>query len=306
MKQSKRGVQGLTVVGSVALDTIKTPYGQVERALGGSAVYFSCAARFFTQVRLVGVVGDDFLNQHVALLEKLGIDLTGLERVKGKTFHWKGRYTDNLNEAITEKTELNVFANFVPKLLKQHVESQYLFLANIHPKIQYQVLQDVARPKWIACDTMNFWIQSARKDLLQVLKHVDISLMNDSEIKMFTGEHQIAKAVKALMKLGPKIVIVKRGEYGAWCFCGKKYYAMPAVLLSELKDPTGAGDSFAGGFLGYLAKSGKTSAETVKDAAVYGTVVASFNVQSFSLDRLALLTQRELIKRRSDYLKSIL
>lgn len=306
MKASSGTSQGLTVVGSIALDSIKTPFGKVEKALGGSAVYFSAAARLFTKVHLVGVVGNDFSPAHIATLEKLGVDLTGLEKLPGKTFHWKGHYTQNLNEAITEKTELNVFAEFNPKLSTQHIDSRYLFLANIHPKLQHQVLSKVKNPKWIACDTMNFWIENSKQDLIKVLKRVDISLMNDGEIKMLTGENQIGKAVKQLMKYGPKIVIVKRGEYGAWCFCGKNYYALPAVLLDELKDPTGAGDSFAGGFLGYLAKTGKTTPAAVKEAAVYGTIVASFNVQSFSLTRLASLKPKDVASRKAVYLKSIL
>jgi sugar/nucleoside kinase (ribokinase family) len=301
-----RGSRDLVVVGSVALDSVKTPFGEVERSLGGSAVYFSAAARFFCPVHLVGVVGHDFPQEHIQLLKKLGIQIDGLLMEQGRTFHWKGYYEKDLNRAITLKTELNVFERFKPVLMKQHLHAPHLFLANIHPDLQWSVLQQSRKPKWVACDTMNFWIESAPKSLERVLRHVDIVLMNDGEIRQWSGEAHLLKAVRKLMKLGPKIVVVKRGEYGACCFTSQGHFAIPAYLLDEVMDPTGAGDSFAGGFLGYLSRFDRPRAKDVQEAILHGSVVASFNVQSFSVKRLAALKASEIQKRLSDYRKMLL
>jgi sugar/nucleoside kinase (ribokinase family) len=301
-----RGSRDLVVVGSVALDSVKTPFGEVERSLGGSAVYCSAAARFFCPVHLVGVVGHDFPQEHIQLLKKLGIQIDGLLMEQGKTFHWKGYYEKDLNRAITLKTELNVFERFKPVLMKQHLHAPHLFLANIHPDLQWSVLQQSRKPKWVACDTMNFWIESAPKSLERVLRHVDIVLMNDGEIRQWSGEAHLIKAVRKLMKLGPKLVIVKRGEYGACCFASQGHFAIPAYLLDEVMDPTGAGDSFAGGFLGYLSRFDRPRAKDVQEAVLHGSVVASFNVQSFSVKRLAALRLAEIQDRLKDYRKMLL
>lgn len=300
------GSRDLVVVGSVALDSVKTPFGVAERSLGGSAVYFSAAARFFCPVHLVGVVGHDFPQEHIQLLKKLGIQIDGLLVEQGKTFHWKGYYEKDLNRAITLKTELNVFESFKPVLMKQHLHAPHLFLANIHPDLQWSVLQQSRKPKWVACDTMNFWIESAPKSLERVLRHVDIVLMNDGEIRQWSGEAHLLKAVQRLFKLGPKIVVVKRGEYGAICFTGEGHFAIPAYLLDNVMDPTGAGDSFAGGFLGYLAKCDKPKPKDIREAILHGSVVASFNVQSFSVKRLAALKPAEIQKRLVEYRKTLL
>jgi sugar/nucleoside kinase (ribokinase family) len=304
-KHLSQSSRDLVVVGSVALDSVKTPFGEVERSLGGSGVYFSCAARFFCPVHLVGVVGHDFPQQHIQLLKKLGIQIDGLLVEQGKTFHWKGYYEKDLNRAITLKTELNVFEKFKPVLMKQHLHAPHLFLANIHPDLQWSVLQQSRKPKWTACDTMNFWIESAPASLDRVLRNVDIVLMNDGEIRQWSGESHLLKAVRKLMKLGPKIVIVKRGEYGAACFTNNGHFAVPAYLLDDVRDPTGAGDSFAGGFLGYLARCDKPKPKDVREAVLHGSVVASFNVQSFSVNRLASLRPSEIQKRLRDYRKML-
>lgn len=308
MKRSKEhsGARDLVVVGSVALDTVKTPFGQAERSLGGSAVYFSAAARFFCPVHLVGVVGHDFPQEHIRLLKKLGIQIDGLLIEQGRTFHWKGYYEKDLNRAITLKTELNVFESFKPVLMKQHLHAPHLFLANIHPDLQWSVLQQARKPKWVACDTMNFWIETAPKSLERVLRHVDIVLMNDGEVRQWSGEAHLLKAVRKLFKLGPKIVVVKRGEYGAVCFTGDGHFAVPAHLLDNVMDPTGAGDSFAGGFLGYLSKFDRPRPKDVREAILHGSVVASFNVQSFSVKRLAALKPAEIHERLVEYRSTLL
>ena len=293
--------KSLVVVGSVAYDSVKTPFGQAKRALGGSAVYFSCAARFFTSIDIVGVVGKDFSKEHLRLMKHLGINTDGIEVRDGKTFFWKGLYEDDLSNAITQKTELNVFAEFQPKLNPAQVGARYLFLANINPKLQMSVLNQIKKPEWVALDTMNFWIEHARPALLRVLKRVNISLMNDAEIRQLTGEYHLAKAVRGILKLGPEIVVVKRGEYGVWCFTKHGHFAIPAFLLEDIEDPTGAGDSFAGGFLGYLARAKRLRFHDFRKAAVYGSIIASYNVQSFSIRRLARLTQRDIEKRLREY-----
>ena len=305
-KPSYRSSRDLVVVGSIALDSVKTPFGEAERALGGSAVYFSCAARFFCPVHLVGVVGHDFPQAHIQLLKKLGIQIDGLLVEQGRTFHWKGYYEKDLNRAITLKTELNVFESFKPVLMKQHLHAPHLFLANIHPDLQWSVLQQSRKPKWVACDTMNFWIESAPKSLERVLRHVDIVLMNDGEVRQWSGEAHLLKAVRKLQKLGPKIVVVKRGEYGAVVFIGREHFAIPAFLLEDVRDPIGAGDSFAGGFLGYLSRFDRPKPRDIREAVLHGSVVASFNVQSFSVSRLAALKISEIQKRLTDYRRTLL
>ena len=238
----------IVVVGSVALDSVETPVGKVESALGGSATYFSTAASFFTKgVKLVGVVGDDFPQEHVDFLRSRDIDLTGLERVSGKTFHWSGRYGENLNVAETLSTELNVFETFAPKLPESYRDTQYVFLANINPELQMDVLKQVRNTKLVVCDTMNLWISERRAELLETIKHVDIFVLNDGEARQLTGESNINKAAKKLLDCGPERVIIKKGEHGSVSFTGTSYFAAPAYPLDSILDPTGAGDTFAGG-----------------------------------------------------------
>ena len=288
----------IVVVGSVALDSVETPFGKVENALGGSATYFSVAASFFTKgIKLVGIVGDDFPQEHIDFLRGRGIDTAGLERVSGKTFHWSGRYGDNLNVAETLSTELNVFEKFAPKLPSSFRNAEYVFLANINPELQMDVLRQVKNTKLVVCDTMNLWISTRKTELLETIKHVDIFVLNDAEARQLTGESNVSKAAKEILDYGPDRVIIKKGEHGAITFTKTTYFSSPAYPLENLSDPTGAGDTFAGGFLGYLASAGNFSESDIRKAIVYGTVLASFDVEGFSLDRQRSLTRDEIESR---------
>jgi sugar/nucleoside kinase (ribokinase family) len=289
---------GVLVVGSVALDSVKTPFGAVEDVLGGSASYFATAASFFTEVALVGVVGEDFPAEAVELFRQRHIDLAGLERVPGgKTFRWRGEYRYDLNEAITLETQLNVFERFRPTLPAAYGESPYVFLANIDPELQLDVLAQVKRPKFVACDTMNFWIQGKPEALRAVLQRVDLLTINESEARQLTGEPNIVKAARRILDMGPKALIVKRGEYGALMFDGATVFFAPAYPLEAVYDPTGAGDAFAGGFMGYLANVDSLSEEAMRQAIIMGSTMASFNVEAFSLERLRSLTYPEIRER---------
>jgi sugar/nucleoside kinase (ribokinase family) len=288
---------GVLVVGSVALDSVKTPFGAVEDILGGSASYFSTAASFFTEVALVGVVGDDFPPEALALFREREIDLHGLERVQGKTFRWRGEYRYDLNEAITLDTQLNVFEHFRPKLPQAYRQSAYVFLANIDPELQLEVLNQVTRPKFVACDTMNFWIQGKLEALKAVLQRVDLLTINESEARQLTREPNIVKAARSILAMGPKTLIIKRGEYGALMFNGSAVFFAPAYPLESVYDPTGAGDSFAGGLMGYLANVDEVSEESMRQAIIMGSAMASFNVEAFSLERLRSLTYPEIRER---------
>ncbi len=286
------------IVGSMALDSVKTPAGEVKDTLGGAADYSGVAASFFAPVQLVGVVGDDFPPEHLEFLRSRGIDLAGVQTVAGgKTFRWAGYYDFDLNVAHTLDTQLNVFADFQPVLPDAYKRAEYVFLANIDPALQLQVLSQVEHPRLTVCDTMNFWIEGKRDALLEVLKRVDIAFMNDAEARQLTGQLSVIKAAKALQALGPKTVIIKKGEHGALLFSGDTHFAAPSYPLEDITDPTGAGDSFAGGFIGYVAAQGDTSAATLKKAVVYGSVLASFNVEGFSLNRLRTLTQADIDSR---------
>ena len=288
----------IVVVGSVALDSVETPVGKVEAALGGSATYFSVAASFFTkEVKLVGVVGDDFPQEHVDFLQSRGIDLAGLERVSGKTFHWSGRYGDNLNVAETLSTELNVFETFAPKLPESYRDTKYVFLANINPELQLDVLKQVRNTGLVVCDTMNLWISERKAELLDTIKNVDIFVLNDAEACQLTGESNLNRAAKRLLECGPDRVIIKKGEHGAATFTRTSYFSAPAYPLEEIFDPTGAGDTFAGGFLGYLASTDDLSESNIRKAIIYGTVLASFDVEDFSLNRQRSLTNAEIEAR---------
>jgi sugar/nucleoside kinase (ribokinase family) len=286
----------ILAVGSVGLDSVETPAGKVENALGGSAIYFSTAASFFyDSIRLVAVIGEDFPQTHLDFLQTRGIDVEGIERIQGgKTFRWGGSYTEDLNSAITLFTDLNVFADFQPKLPNTYKTTPYIFLANINPELQLNVLEQITDPQLVVCDTMNLWINNSRDALMQTLKHVNILILNDGEVRLLTGEGNLIRGAKEILTYGPKRVIVKKGEHGAMTLTNSTFFAAPAFPLEEVFDPTGAGDSFAGGFMGYLATIGDTSEETIRRAIIYGTVVASFNVQDFSLNRQRTLTRSEI------------
>jgi len=291
---------GILVVGSVALDTVETLEGKVEDSLGGSATYFSVAASFFhQQIHLVGVVGDDFPSEYVDFLSKRGIDLQGLERIiGGKTFRWGGSYVSDLNAAETEFTYLNVFSDFDPKLPYTYQDTPYVFLANINPELQLRVLEQVHRPKLVVCDTMNLWIDISRPALMETLKQVDILILNDGEAKQLTEKKNLIQAGKEILTYGPSRVVIKKGEHGAISLTKSEFFAVPAYPLTSVFDPTGAGDSFAGGFMGYLAAQNRSNDEqTIRQAIVYGTVVASFNVEDFSLNRQRTLTRQEIDDR---------
>jgi len=291
----------ILVVGSVALDSVETPFGKRERVLGGSATYFATSASFFTDVNLVAVVGEDFPQEHVDFLRSRDIDLTGLSRVPGETFHWKGFYGYDLNEAQTLETHLNVFQHFKPQIPPQYADAEYLILANIDPELQLEVLNQVKRPKLVACDTMNFWISSKPDALKEVIKRVDIFIINEAEARQLSGEANLVRAARAILAMGVKNLVVKRGEYGVLMFNGSSLFAAPAYPLEEVFDPTGAGDTFAGGFMGYLANTGNTSEESIRQAIIFGSVMASFNVEDFSLDRLRTLTYPEIEARYRDF-----
>lgn len=286
------------IVGSMALDSVRTPMGEVKDALGGAADYSSVAAAFFAPVQLVGVVGDDFPREHLDFLATRNIDLHGVQIVPGgKTFRWAGYYDFDLNIAHTLDTQLNVFADFQPSLPENYRQADYVFLANIDPELQLQVLSQVTQPKLTVCDTMNFWIEGKPDALREVLKRVDIAFMNDAEARQLTGKLSVVKAAKALQELGPKTVIIKKGEHGALLFHGDDHFAAPSYPLEDITDPTGAGDSFAGGFIGYVASQGNTSSHTLRKAVVYGSVMASYNVEDFSLNRMRTLTQSDIAAR---------
>ena len=294
----------LLVVGSVAFDALESPYGKVDRALGGAATYFAVAASFFTHVNLVGIVGDDFTEVDAQIFRGRTIDLDGLERATGKTFFWAGRYSDNLNERVTLTTELNVFAAFKPKLPEKYRDSRYVFLANIAPDLQRDVLHQVkVRPKLAALDTMNYWIERTNAELRETLKHVDILMINDSETRELSSEHNLLRAAKHIFKMGPKTLVVKRGEYGAMMVDERGVFCVPAFPLEEPHDPTGAGDSFAGGFMGYLAGCGDKTDAALRRAMVYGSVMGSFAVEKFGLDRLRHLKRNEIHARARHFAK---
>jgi len=291
----------IVVVGTVAFDTVETPFGKGDNVLGGSATYFSTSASFFTDVSLVAVVGEDFPQEHVDFLQSRSIDTTGLQRIPGKTFQWRGKYGYDLNDAQTLDTQLNVLMEFRPNLPESYRDAEYLFLANIDPELQLEVLEQVRSPKLVACDTMNFWISSKPAALTEVMRKVDIVVINEGEARQFTSEANLIKAARKIIALGCKRLVVKRGEYGVLMFTGDSVFAAPAYPLEEVFDPTGAGDTFAGGFMGYLANTGDLSEEGVRQAIVFGSVMASFNVEDFSLERMKRLDYREIETRYKSF-----
>ena len=292
----------ILVVGSVALDSVQTPFGKVEDALGGSATYFAAAASLYTTTKLVAVVGDDFPQEHVDFLRSRHVDLSGLQRVEGKTFRWKGRYDYDLNTAQTLDTQLNVFATFHPQLPDNFRDAEFVFLANIDPELQAEVAKQIRKPRLIALDTMNYWIDYKKDALTDALSLADIVLMNEAEAREYGTTFSILRAARKIMALGPRAVIIKKGEYGAALFCKSdhllsQYFFAPAYPLEKINDPTGAGDTFAGGFVGYLASHNDISIEGMKRAIIHGSVVASFTVEAFSVDRLRTLTPAEIATR---------
>jgi sugar/nucleoside kinase (ribokinase family) len=292
-----RAVADLLVTGTLALDNVRTPFGEVKDALGGSATFFAYAASFFTQVKLAAVVGPDFPKEHLDLLAGRGVDLAGVQDADGPTFRWTGEYGYDLNEARTLETHLGVLADFEPDLPAHFRRCPFVFLANLDPVIQLDVLRSMERPRLAALDTMNFWIKGKRDDLRTVLREVDALLINDTEARMLAEEPNLVKAARRILEWGPRVIVVKRGEYGALMVTGERFFFVPAYPLESVFDPTGAGDTFAGGFMGMLAGEGATDEPALRRAIVYGSVIASFTVEDFSLNRLKRLTRGEIDAR---------
>jgi sugar/nucleoside kinase (ribokinase family) len=299
----------LTVVGSIAFDSVRTPFGERERMLGGSAVHFALAASFFTDVHVVGPVGGDFGEEHLRLLAERGVECADIERVEdGETFFWRGHYDFDLNVAHTDDTQLNVFGDFEPKLSEGSRSAEVLFLANIQPDLQRQVRAQCDGARLAALDSMNLWIETARESLTAAVREVDCLIINDAEIRQLTEESNLARAAKAVMELGPRVVVAKQGEYGAAMFTPTGFFALPGLPLEDVRDPTGAGDSFAGGFLGYLDGAAerlddghlKLDDATLRRAMAHGTVLASFNVEDFGTERVARLERPEIDARLAD------
>ncbi|HEY9480230.1 MAG TPA: PfkB family carbohydrate kinase [Gemmatimonadaceae bacterium] len=289
------------VVGSVALDSVETPFGKADEVLGGSATFFSASASLLAPVQLVGIVGSDYPVDRLEQLAKRGVDLAGLERAEGESFHWRGRYRHDLNSAETIETRLGVFSHFRPKIPEQFRNAPFVFLGNIDPRLQLEVLQQVSKPRLVACDTMNFWIESRRSDILALLPRVDILTLNDAEARQLTEEVNLVKAARWIMEHGPRHVIIKKGEHGAFMFTRSSVFYAPAYPLEEVFDPTGAGDAFAGGFIGYLARTGDLSEPNLKRAVVYGSAMGSFAVERFSITRFLEIDAADIVKRVREF-----
>jgi sugar/nucleoside kinase (ribokinase family) len=295
-------MSNILVVGSLAYDTLTTPQGHVDRALGGSANYFSLAASLYSHVRVVGVVGEDYREEDLEMLRKRKVDLAGLQKKPGKTFHWTGEYKGDMSEAITLATDLNVFADFNPQLPAEYRDSQYVFLANIDPILQLRVLEQIEKPKLVGSDTMNFWINSKLPELKKVLAKVDILLINEGEADSIASEGNAIAAAKKILAMGPKAVVIKRGEYGFLLYTKEGFFALPAFPIANVVDPTGAGDTFAGAFFGYLSKRDKGyDLHSLKQACIQGCLTASFTVEAFGVERLAKLTWPEVEHRQAEY-----
>ena len=293
----------LLVVGSVAFDTITTPFGKCKNVLGGSATFFSVSASFFSPVNLVAVVGKDFPESHIRFLNKKGVDTKGLVIENGKTFSWEGEYNWDFSNPRTIATNLNVFADFNPKLPREYRNAPYVFLANIDPEIQNRVLNQISKPKLVACDTMNYWIENKKKELKKLLKKIDIFFINEAEARELTGEASLVKAAKDIIKMGPKKVIIKKGEHGSLFFSENSVFSTPAYLLESIYDPTGAGDTFAGGVMGCLAQAAGSVDKNLRKAIVYGSVMATFAVEDFSLRRLGTITKKDITRRFNKFKK---
>jgi len=290
------------VVGSVALDSVETPFGKAEHVLGGSGTFFSASASHLAPVQLVGVIGTDFpVDDLRRRLSGRPIDLAGLECAEGASFRWRGRYRHDLNMAETLETHLGVFSNFRPKIPEKFRSAPFVFLGNIDPRLQLEVLEQVAKPKLVACDTMNFWIESRRPDLMALLEQVDLITLNDAEARQLTDEYNLVRAARWIMAHGPRHVVIKKGEHGAFMFTHENIFFAPAYPLESVFDPTGAGDSFAGGFMGYLARNGDLSEQNLRRAVVYGSAMGSFAVEKFSIDRLLEITAEDIRRRVADF-----
>jgi sugar/nucleoside kinase (ribokinase family) len=294
-------VMSLLVVGSVAFDSIQTPYGEAEEIAGGSATYFSVTASYFTPVNVVAVVGEDFGDEQMQIFQGRRIDTQGLERAQGKTFRWRGKYQGDMNEAQTLETQLNVFQSFAPKIPSSYLNSEFVFLGNIDPALQLHVRKQLPRARVVACDTMNYWIQGKPEDLKKTLAAVDALVINEGEARMLSGVENLRRGASIIQKLGPRTLIVKRGEHGACLFQDQSIFFAPAFPLEQVHDPTGAGDSFAGGFMGYLAKTGDLSEPSLRRALVYGSVMASFAVEEFGLSRLLRVQPEEIETRFKEF-----
>jgi sugar/nucleoside kinase (ribokinase family) len=288
-------------VGSVALDSVETPFGRADDVLGGSGTFFSSAASHFAPVQLVGVVGDDYPFEQLNVLSARGVDLSGVERASGTSFRWRGRYRHDLNSAETLETHLGVFSHFRPKIPEQFRSAPFVFLANIDPRLQLQVLEQVEKPRLVACDTMNFWIESRRPELVELLSHVDLITLNDGEARQLTGMTNLVQAARWILDKGPKHVLIKKGEHGAFMFTNESVFFAPAYPLEAVFDPTGAGDSFAGGFIGYLASTGDLSERSMRRAVVVGSAMGSFAVEQFSNARLLQITRADIDARVEEF-----
>jgi sugar/nucleoside kinase (ribokinase family) len=291
----------LLVIGTVAFDSIRTPHGRAENILGGSATYFSVAASRFAPVRVVAVVGDDFGEEHLRLFQNRGVDTAGLERVPGKTFHWSGEYVGDMNEARTLETHLNVFEEFSPTIPASYLDSEFVFLGNIDPVLQLHVRRQLPRARLAALDSMNYWIKGKPEELKKALAEVDVLLLNETEARMLSGISNLKKAAEVIQKMGPRTLVIKRGEHGVMLFSDSGIFSAPAFPLDEVHDPTGAGDSFAGGFMGHLAKAGDFSHGQLRRAVIYGSVMASYAVEEFGLARLLRLTPKEIEARYREF-----
>lgn len=306
MEFIERFVMSLLVVGSVAFDTIESPSGKVEDELGGSAIYFSAGASLFSPVRVVAVVGNDFDMKSLDFLSEQHVDLEGIYMEEGETFRWGGKYMLDVNERETIFTHLNVFENFNPVIPESYRESEYVFLANIDPELQQDVLSQVKNPEFVVMDTMNHWINEKRDAVIKVLKNVDGIILNDSEVRDLSGEHNLIKAAQEVSKLGPELIIVKKGEHGAFIYAYDSYFFVPAYPLADVQDPTGAGDSFAGGFMGYIAQGGKLRFPEFKKGLVFGTSVASFCVEQFGLGSFKGMTRGNIEDRAKQFMNMIM
>lgn len=289
------------VVGSVALDSVETPFGRADDALGGSATYFAASASHHTRVQVVGVVGSDYPVDKLQILAARGVDFAGLERAEGESFRWRGRYRHDLNTAETLETRLGVFSHFRPKIPDQFRHAKYVFLGNIDPRLQLDVLRQVEKPKLVACDTMNFWIESRRTDLLELLGHVDLITLNDAEARQLSEHANLVKAARWIMEKGPRTVVIKKGEHGAFMFHADRVFYAPAYPLESVFDPTGAGDSFAGGFMGYLAHTDDLSEANLRRAVIFGSAMGSFVVEGFSMSRLLEIGAADITRRVADF-----
>jgi len=291
----------ILVVGSVAIDSVKTPFGEREEALGGSATYFSMAASFFNKVNIVATVGEDFPKKYIALFKSKKIGIEGLHIARGKTFRWKGRYSYDLNTAHTVYTHLNVFKDFRPEVPRPLRKSEVVFLANIDPGLQHDVLKQIERPRIVACDSMNYWLEHKRREFERLLGKVDILLLNDAEARQLSGESNLVNAAKFIVSVGPRVVIIKKGEHGVIYFSKNTHFIAPAYLLESIYDPTGAGDTFAGGLMGYLSKVPKINEANIRKGIIYGSILASFAVEDFSVNRLLGISMKDINKRFNHY-----